>query len=293
MTKIIWTYWHQGWRNAPELVTLCMKSWSALNPGWRIEALDAESVLRHVEFNEVDIDRPDISMQKRSLFIRLELLRRQGGVWADATVFCRQPLESWLPEHFGTGYFAFRDPGPDRMAASWFIASEKDCPLLVKHSDAFIALFREHVFVKQHDAATQEQIKRLHEYFAQDHEGTLFWTTDFALRYLKAHPYFIFHYLFNRLVLTDSEFARLWSAARSLHADGPHMLQVLAGGPAEEALARVESEPAPVHKLNWRLDTATGYWRRILDSLSDRLANPPQRWPHYPAATPPAQPASR
>ena len=62
----------------------------------------------------------------------------------------------------------------------------------------------------------------------------------------------------------------------------PHMLQNLAGGPAAEALARMESERAPVHKLDWRLDATSGYWRQILDALSDRLSQPPGK----PAAIP-------
>jgi hypothetical protein len=239
---------------------------------------------------DVDIARPDISLQKRSLFVRLELLRRYGGVWADATLYCWQPLDSWLPQHLDTGFFAFRDPGPDRMAASWLLASTPDCPLLVKHSDAFIALFRDHVFVNQHDAATQDLISRLHAHFSQDHQGTLFWTSPFALQYLKALPYFIFHYLFNRLVLTDPEFGRMWAMSRSLSAVGSHQLQAMANRPAAEALARIESAPTPIHKLDWRFDTTSGYWKQILAALSDRLSKPPDMWPQYPKVIP--QPCS-
>ncbi|MEO6741115.1 MAG: capsular polysaccharide synthesis protein [Chthoniobacteraceae bacterium] len=274
--KILWTYWHQGWRNAPELVSVCRKSWEVLNPGWRIECLDAETVCDYVGLKDVDVTRPDVSMQKRSLFVRLELLRRYGGVWTDATVYCWQPLDSWLPQHFKNGYFAFRDPGPDRMAASWFMAAERDCPLLVRHSDAFVALFRDHIFSNHDDAATQGLISRLHEHFSMDHRGTLFWTSDFALSYLKALPYFVFHYLFNRLALTNPEFGQLWAASRSLSADGPHLLQAMGSGSAVDALARIESEPSPLHKLNWRYDTASGYWKTVLAALSDRLAGAPE-----------------
>lgn len=286
MTKILWTYWHQGWPNAPDVVSLCLKSWLVHNPDWRIEPLDAETVRNHIEMKDVDVDRPDISLQKRSLFIRLELLRRYGGVWADATLYCRKPLDSWLPQHLDTGFFAFRDPGPDRMASSWFLASTPDCPLLVKLSDAFIALFRDYIFVNQDDAATQDLISRLHPYVSQDHQGTLFWTSDFALQYLKALPYFVFHYLFNRLVLTDPEFGRMWAMSRSLPAAGPHRLQAMANGSTAEALAHIESSPAPVHKLNWKSDTTSGYWKQILASLSDQLSKPPKMWPQYRKAIP-------
>jgi len=286
VNKVLWTYWHQGWRNAPELVSLCLKSWQVHNPDWRIEPLDAETVLDHIALKDVDVERPDISLQKRSLFIRLELLRRYGGVWADATVFCWQPLDSWLPQHFDSGFFAFHDPAPERMAASWFLASQPDCPLLLKLNDAFIALFRDHVFVNQHDEATQDLITRLHAYFGRDHQGTLFWTSDFALQYLRALPYFVFHYLFNRLALTDPEFGRLWAASRSLRADRPHRLQSLAHKPVANALPQIESAPAPVQKLNWRFDTKSGYWKEILPLLSEQLNKTPDMWPQYPKPVP-------
>jgi mannosyltransferase OCH1-like enzyme len=41
---------------------------------------------------------------------RLCLLRTHGGVWVDATVFCRRPLDEWLPEHAASGFFAFANP---------------------------------------------------------------------------------------------------------------------------------------------------------------------------------------
>jgi len=284
MTNMIWTYWHHGWHNAPGLCSLCLKSWRHHNPGWRIEALDAESIRDHIRLDAVDMDRVDITMQKRSLFVRLELLRRYGGVWADATLYCWQPLDSWLPQHLSKGYFAFRDPGPDRLASNWFLASAPECPLLVKHSDAFVALFRDHFFANQQNASTQDLIKQLHKYFSQDARGTLFWTSDFAIEHLRAYPYFIFHYLFNRLVLTDPEFNALWAATRSLSAEPSHFLQAMAGSPASKALARIEAEPAPIHKLDWRLDTAHGYWKDVLAALAARLNAAPDAWPQYPKA---------
>ena len=157
------------------------------------------------------------------------------------------------------------------MAASWFIAAESDCSLLARHSDAFIALFRNHVFSYQGNRRVQWLMARLHKRFTENHRRTLFWTSEPTLRYLKAIPYFIFHYLFNRLALTDPEFGRMWAASRSLPAANQLMLHRMAAGPAADALAHLEAHPSPLQKLNWRVDPTSGYWRSVLDGLSARL----------------------
>jgi hypothetical protein len=59
----------------------------------------------------------------------MELLRRHGGVWADATCYCLQPLAEWLPSKLApAGFFAFDRPAPDRMLASWFLAAQPAWP---------------------------------------------------------------------------------------------------------------------------------------------------------------------
>jgi Capsular polysaccharide synthesis protein len=40
----IWMLWLQGWDNAPAIVRACLESWRGRNPGWRVEALDANTV---------------------------------------------------------------------------------------------------------------------------------------------------------------------------------------------------------------------------------------------------------
>jgi hypothetical protein len=47
---------------------------------------------------------------------------------------------------FATGFFAFKNPAKDRMMANWFIAAERDNPLLVALHDTFLALLTERRF---------------------------------------------------------------------------------------------------------------------------------------------------
>lgn len=58
-----------------------------------------------------------------SNLIRLELLCRHGGAWADATTVCARPLDEWLPQHSQSGFFAFAAPGGGRPLSTWFLAA--------------------------------------------------------------------------------------------------------------------------------------------------------------------------
>lgn len=119
--------WHQGFAEAPQIVRTALESWRRVNPDWRVVALDRDSLSDWVDLKSViDLDRSDLTVQKFSAITRLCLLRRYGGVWTDATVCCLRPLDAWLPEHYGAGFFAFRNPGPDRLASNWLIAAESD-----------------------------------------------------------------------------------------------------------------------------------------------------------------------
>ena len=121
LPKIVWIYWAQGLEAAPPLVRRCVESWQRHNPGWEVRVLDAADAQALVDLSDI----PEVMPQRVfANALRLRLLSRQGGVWADATVLCHRPLDGWLPLHMTSGFFVFRDPGPSRWVDSWFIASE-------------------------------------------------------------------------------------------------------------------------------------------------------------------------
>src|SRR5690606_23029229 len=91
--RTIWTLWMQGVDTAPPLVRACIESWRVLNPTWRAVALDRATLGDWVDLDDIiDISRRDITVQKQAVVARLALLKRYGGVWVDATVFCLRPL---------------------------------------------------------------------------------------------------------------------------------------------------------------------------------------------------------
>jgi mannosyltransferase OCH1-like enzyme len=95
LPKVVWMLWLQGWHEAPEIVRACRRSWEALSPRWIVAPLSEKTAFRALcgsKFIEAISDK-GLQPEALSDCIRIELLRRYGGVWADATTYCLKPLD--------------------------------------------------------------------------------------------------------------------------------------------------------------------------------------------------------
>ena len=132
MDKKIYLLWLQGWDKAPWLQKKVLESWQINNPLWSIELLDFKNLKNYVDDIDYIYDfSKKISPQAKSDIIRLSILKNHGGIWADSTLLCMQPLDHWAFQavektgiwmYHGHGAFLNSDLGP----ASWFILSEKN-----------------------------------------------------------------------------------------------------------------------------------------------------------------------
>lgn len=213
--------WLQGWDNAPPVAQACRTSLQAMNPDYRVELLDSTN---YVEFIPPDrrwlVGLEDlIPAAAFSDLIRIELLRAHGGVWVDATVVCLRPLDEWLPLMTTSGFFAFRDPGPDRPLSTWFLASEPAHPITSGWADA----------------------------------ARLYWSER-----AEPDEYHWFHYEFRGLVNRDPTFAELWSQVPALEAKIPHHLlphhRRLQEFPSRVDLGVFSGDTAPVLKLTHKFE---------------------------------------
>ncbi|HEX4570980.1 MAG TPA: capsular polysaccharide synthesis protein [Dongiaceae bacterium] len=207
--RTIWTFWHQGFDQAPPLVQVAHPSWRRLNPGWRVVALDRHSISDWIDLASViDLRRRDLTLQKLADIARLCLLRRYGGVWVDATVYCCGPLDLWLPKACDTGFFAYRNPGPDRLISSWMIAAEPDNPILVAFHDCFLRLWQANRFSNHDTRFGKWAVEELSVHLNKDPRRTTCWLAPAILRTIRAYPYYLFHYTFNKVILSDPELRR-------------------------------------------------------------------------------------
>jgi hypothetical protein len=136
MNKTIWLLWLQGWDTAPWLIQNVRESWEIQNPGWKIQLITKDNLKNFV----TDIDyvyKDSVSSQAKSDIIRLSLLNKHGGVWADATLLCMKPLDSWIDDaiknsnfwmYHGTGGNMDVKIGP----SSWFIVSKRGSTIIQK-----------------------------------------------------------------------------------------------------------------------------------------------------------------
>jgi Capsular polysaccharide synthesis protein len=142
LNKTIWLLWLQGWDTAPWLVKQVAESWEINNPDWNIEYVTLDNLHNYVHDIDYIYDKTkEIEAPAKSDIIRLSLLKNHGGVWADATMLCMQPLSTWAPEavkyaglwmYHGNGDGMDANHGP----ASWFMISEKDSLIINKWKNA-------------------------------------------------------------------------------------------------------------------------------------------------------------
>jgi hypothetical protein len=129
--KVVWFVWLQGLGEAPEIVRLCLESWRRCNPGWELRALGRADLDGLIDLSAIpEAALGSASFQTLSDIARVRLLAAHGGVWADATTFCRRPLDGWLWSELGGGLFAFTAPGRDRLISTWFLAPSPGGPLI-------------------------------------------------------------------------------------------------------------------------------------------------------------------
>lgn len=217
--RVVWTLWLQGWDSAPPLVQACLTSWESRNPTWTVRALTSETLGDYLDLAAIYpmVDLSAVPAASLSDMVRVALLAEHGGVWVDSTVFCVRPLDGWLDDYTGSGFFAFARPGPDRMVSSWFLASEPNHPITLELRDRVRAYWRDRS--------------------APDH-------------------YFWLHRLFFEAYRTHAPFRQLWDATPEFRSDGPHYFVPyrgrLAGRMTRRARARVRSGTDPVYKLSHR-----------------------------------------
>ena len=209
--RVIWILWLQGWGEAPELVKKVAGSWEKLNPEWTVIKLDENKLSQYVTVKKVE------SKQAYSDIIRLALLAKYGGVWADATMLCMIPLERWVYDAVGpSGFWMYHGRDEGRGPASWFMISTIHSSIPKKWSKASDAYWKNR--------------KTAHDYFWMD-------------------------ILFTELQENDPDFQAEWDKVPYLWCEDPgqaHMLAGKVGGNHPDLQQILRTNPPYAVKLNHR-----------------------------------------
>ncbi len=238
LPRTIWMLWLQGWDDAPQLVKACVRTWERHNPGWRVRLLTAADLPEILDGDPAlaAVAAKQLPPEAFSNLVRLGLLLRYGGVWADATTYCLRPLDSWIDEAVSAGFFGFANPGPDRMLSSWFMAA--------KRSQAILSIWQKYC-------------------------------VDYWNIHDERHIYFWFHgYLFKKAYEENKYFRDIWDMSPKISADGPHYFlpysHKLADKFSDEEWERLLDTQNPLVKMTHKMPEGAMEAGRVVPYLIEK-----------------------
>jgi hypothetical protein len=207
--KKLWLYWNSPLEIAPEVVQVSLASWRELNPDYEVTLLNDDNLndILGFDFNAVfKLATVNLGLAMKADILRLYLLSIYGGVWADTTTFCLQPLSSWINTETQTsGFFTFRHKSNQtRPLEAWFIAANKNSSV----TRYTLKLFLEHLFKpRQHSLFISNRIKKIG---LRDSEKKRFFSDIVTLTETKGFmPYFSVGYFFNE-ALNQADTMSTW-----------------------------------------------------------------------------------
>ncbi|MDD2713347.1 MAG: capsular polysaccharide synthesis protein [Simplicispira sp.] len=123
---ILWAFWDGA--TPPLLIARCFANWRAMNPGFSIRILSEATVRDYLP--DLPASLAALPVAKRSDWIRLELLKRHGGIWLDASTVLTESLDWVLAQQQRTqcefvGYYLERYTTQAQcpVVESWFMAA--------------------------------------------------------------------------------------------------------------------------------------------------------------------------
>jgi len=232
--KIIWMLWFQGWADAPSIVRFCHRSWLMHHPaesGWRIIQLDSSNVRQFMGYAVDAVGRYTNDIVAKSALIRMHLLRKYGGVWVDATVFCHQPLEAWIGHHPHDGDIMSPHPqthilipstiqikGKSLVVCSWLMACAKGSSLFARWEEESLRYW----FPVQDEIPGR--IAQVEASLQDEYLKTQYFSGYRGVR-IAAHEYFWAHLLLNALQESDPEVRSILATASNYLQRNFKMLQ--------------------------------------------------------------------
>jgi Capsular polysaccharide synthesis protein len=154
--KTVWTFWDRGAERMSPFYRLNVDGWrSLLGPSWRVEVLNVVeghgcNVRNFVDAEDLPASFDRLSPVTQSEAVRLALLKRNGGVWMDASIVLVKTLDEicWrgladVDQDLILAGFCDTGWGSDHLDRrdyfeSWFIATRRDNELVDLWHQVFV-----------------------------------------------------------------------------------------------------------------------------------------------------------
>lgn len=185
--RIIWMYWHSGAENMPEECKKCWETYKKYNPLWEIIIVSDNNLLCYLDdYISSNIKKSTLRVSHKSDLIRIALLNKYGGVWADLTSICVDSLE-WIQQYKNASILLFSYDTKDDIS-SWWIACTRNSIISSIFYNEFVTLIE----------------KNNWKYISE---------------------YFVFHELFKKLCRTNPIFLEEYNKSPILSSKRAHILQ--------------------------------------------------------------------
>lgn len=225
----VFCYWGQGFENAPAIVQACHRRMIQLHGAENVVSLHDGNLQ---EFVKMPSDVHENGKNNRTAFsdlLRVALLAQNGGMWVDATVFCRENLYEVLPDIRGGGYFAFSQIGRKARISSWFMYSDRN---------HYIPALLEKAML-------------------------IYWQQNRPVR-----NYFMLYDIFESLYFLDKDFRDAWNAVVPLDRKAPRQLHPLFFNDFDQQSFKAIWDGAFLHKLTYKLKSQPGSGTMLAHLLS-------------------------
>jgi len=266
-----WMYWEQGFENAPQLVNLCRDSWAACSDN--LLTIDKSSLGAYLAESDIaPLFQDHIPVQHRADLIRLKLLLRYGGIWADATALCIRDYHDWLTEEMAP--FPVLYPNSDRLISNWLVYSKPDSPILKMLHDHLwqIVVLDKHKRWEDTDGAVIRAMRRLTKSVLKKIRtitGKEYWklisilSTPTMIRLLRGYPYLLIHFTYAHIVLKMKTPPKI--EPFFIYADDCHQLQNYVRNNTRYSEERILDilKHSPIHKLARGLNVPDEFFQAL------------------------------
>lgn len=217
---IIWLLWFQGWDNVPEIVNKCSDSVKKYGRGRKIVYLDEKNYTEYIDIPEDIIEMYKsgiISAAHYSDIIRLELLKKYGGLWLDATVLLTGELEDFITDGSLFIYQFPKIPGTRLQAGAVSIANWL-------------------IYAKSNNVIIEETLKLLYLYWREEKQ---------------AINYFVMHLLFR---IVTNVYNEEWEKVPCFYNSNCFILGRELNNPYDKKRMEQILKMSKLHKLTYKLN---------------------------------------
>ena len=113
----IWVFWWTGEESMPLAIKLCHQSKLNNSNGCKVVLLTEENIKDYVSFPDfvwTQFEEGKLRIQHFADMIRVQLVKKYGGVWLDASLYCTEPIDEKI---FDLEIFSLKEDIDERFVS--------------------------------------------------------------------------------------------------------------------------------------------------------------------------------